>query len=486
MSSIGTEKTRLVFWGSQAFAMMPFGLYILIGGIFSVGLHYYSMKGLIFAAVISLLAGFFLCRNKGKYWDSIVHGLAQYGNSRLIFIFLIIGIFSKLMMTGKIGDGFIWLSLQLGITKSGFVVFAFLASAIISMGAGAPIAALFAVIPIFYPPGILMGANPAMLSGALISGIFFGDALSPSSQVINTTVMTQHEQGTGRPAQLLSTLRSRTPYILAAGAATMVLYFIFGAGQGTMGDMAELSKFSDVRGLWMLVPVAVLLFICFKTGNLFEGLSFAIVTGLVVGLLTGLFTFSDIVSIDYETAGLKGIIFEGIYGIIDVAVSTILLYGLIAVAVDGGMLEKCCSYILSGKFTRTKRGAEAVLTAGIVIINILLAGCVLPSILMFGDMADRIGQESGIPPERRSILLTANATNFSAIIPINSAFVMGSVTIINEMVQNHSYLPTVTPFQIFICSFYCLILTAICIFWVASGVGRECRDKTGKKVKGRI
>lgn len=135
MSSIGTEKTRLVFWGSQAFAMMPFGLYILISGIFSVGLHYYSMKGLIFAAVISLLAGFFLCRNKGKYWDSIVHGLAQYGNSRLIFIFLIIGIFSKLMMTGKIGDGFIWLSLQLGITKSGFVVFAFLASAIISMGA---------------------------------------------------------------------------------------------------------------------------------------------------------------------------------------------------------------------------------------------------------------------------------------------------------------------------------------------------------------
>ena len=92
---------------------------------------------------------------------------------------------------------------------------------------------------------------------------------------------------------------------------------------------------------------------------------------------------------------------------------------------------------------------------------------------MFGDMADRIGQESGIPPERRSILLTANATNFSSIIPINSAFVMGSVTIINEMVQNHSYLPHVTPFEIFCCSFYCLILTGICVFWVATGIGRE-------------
>ena len=50
-----------------------------------------------------------------------------------------------------------------------------------------------------------------------------------------------------------------------------------------MGDMTQLSQFSDARGLWMLVPVAVLLCICFKTGNLFEGLSFAIVTGLVCG-----------------------------------------------------------------------------------------------------------------------------------------------------------------------------------------------------------
>ena len=88
---------------------------------------------------------------------------------------------------------------------------------------------------------------------------------------------------------------------------------------------------------------------------------------------------------------------------------------------------------------------------------------------MFGSMADRIGQESGISPERRSILLTANATNFSSIIPINSAFVMGSVTIINEMVQKHSYLPTVSPFQIFSAAFYCLFLTGICVIWVAVG-----------------
>lgn len=71
----------------------------------------------------------------------------------------------------------------------------------------------------------------------------------------------------------------------------------------------------------------------------------------------------------------------------------------------------------------------------------------------------------------------ANATNFSAIIPINSAFVMGGVTIINEMVQNHSYLPTVTPFGIFCFSFYCLILTGISAWWVVTGAGAEAGEK---------
>ena len=463
------EKPKLIFWKSQVFAMLPFCLYIFLGGVFSIGFHYYSMKGLIFSAMLSLITGFFLCKNRSKYWDSVIHGLAQYANARLIFIFLIIGIFSKVMSTGNIGGGFVWLSLRLGIEGSGFVVFSFLASAIISMGAGAPIAALFAVIPIFYPPGILLGAGPAMLTGALISGIFFGDALSPSSQVINTTIMIQHDKATGRPADLLNTMKKRTPYILAAGAVSILIYYFFGASNGNPGDINEIGNYSQAAGLLMLIPIVVLLTICFKTRNLFMGLSFGIVTGLLIGLVSGLFSFSDIVDIDYETGSLTGVIFEGIYGMLDVTVSTILLYGLIAVAVDGGMLEKCCDFILSRDFTKTKRGAESVLMACTMIINVLLAGCVLPSILMFGDAADRIGQASDITPERRSILLMAGATNVSSIIPINSAFVMGSVTIINEIVQNNSFLPHVTPFQVFSAAFYCLILTGVCIFWVLAG-----------------
>ncbi|MFR8519102.1 MAG: hypothetical protein ACLVC2_14600, partial [Emergencia timonensis] len=70
------EKPKLIFWKSQVFAMLPFCLYIFLGGVFSIGFHYYSMKGLIFSAMLSLITGFFLCKNRSKYWDSVIHGLA--------------------------------------------------------------------------------------------------------------------------------------------------------------------------------------------------------------------------------------------------------------------------------------------------------------------------------------------------------------------------------------------------------------------------
>ena len=162
---------------------------------------------------------------------------------------------------------------------------------------------------------------------------------------------------------------------------------------------------------------------------------------------------------------------------VDIIISTILLYGLIAIAVEGGMMEKCCNYLTSRKAVQRACGGEAVICLGVGIVNILLAGCVLPSILMFKDIADTIGKRTGISAERRSILLTAMTTNITAIIPINSAFVMGAVTVINQLAANHTYLPVVTPFQIFLSSYYCLLLTLICGIWVVLGAGREGEHK---------
>ena len=462
----------LKFHMHQEFAVVPIVLYVVLSGIIMICFHYYSMKALILAAILAILVGFLLCASKADYWNAIVRGLAQYGNARLIMIFMVIGIFSKLLAVGQIGSGFVWVGMHLHLRGGSFTVFCFLVSSLISMGAGAPIAALLAVVPIFYPAGVLMGADPAILTGAMLSGIFFGDALSPSSQVIHTTIASQHDPVTNKSADLLQTMKERLPYLIAAGIVSAVLFYVLGSS-GTAQNPELLQSMCDPRGLWMLLPIVLLLIICFKTSDLFVGVTYAILAGIVIGLATGLFQSSDLINIHYDTQELHGILFDGISGVVDIIISTILLYGLISIAVEGGMMEKCCNYLTSRRAVQHPYGAEAVISIGVGIVNILLAGCVLPSILMFKDIADTIGKKANISPTRRSILLTAMTTNITAIIPINSAFVMGAVTVINQLAANHSYLPVITPFQIFLSSYYCLLLTLICVLWVVFGAGRK-------------
>lgn len=77
-----TEETKLTFYGNQAFAMLPLVGYILIGGTFSVGLHYYSMKGLSFAAAVSLFAGFSFAGRRtdiGTAWSMVWPNMAIPG-----------------------------------------------------------------------------------------------------------------------------------------------------------------------------------------------------------------------------------------------------------------------------------------------------------------------------------------------------------------------------------------------------------------------
>lgn len=317
-----------------------------------------------------------------------------------------------------------------------------------------------------------MGANPAILIGSMMSGIFFGDALSPSSQVIHTTIASQHDAKTHKSADLLETMKERLPYIAAAGILSAVIFLLTGGNGGGNGDIAQAQALSNVKGLFMLIPILVMLIICFKTSDLFVGVSGGILTGIVIGLVTGVFQLQDLIMIDSQAQQVHGVFFDGVSSMTDIILSTILLYGLIQIAVEGGMMRKCCDFLSSRKLIQSATGAEAIIAAGVGIVNILLAGCVLPSILMFKDVADEVGQKADIPASRRSILLTAMATNVTAIIPINSAFVMGAVTVIQEMAAKNSILPLVTPFQIFISSSYCLILTVICIAWVC-GLGRK-------------
>lgn len=473
------EKPEITFYGGKQLGMMPIIIYILISAGLAIFYHVYAMKGLVLASIIGLLLAFFVVKEKSKYWKVIIGGLAQFGNSKLIFTFVLIGIFTKLLTVGNIGSGFVWLSTKLSITGSAFVVFTFIASTIISMGTGAPIAAVFAVVPIFFPPGVMLGAKVSVLIGAILSGVFFGDAMSPSSQVINTTIDTQHDAKTKKPADLQVVFKQRSPYLIGVALISAVMFYLFGSNGSEVNaeQLVMVGRNADGKGLIMLIPIVVLLSISFIKKDLFLGLSYAIVVGLILGLLFGNFQAGAIVMINQQHV-LSGILLDGIYSMTDIIISSILLFGMIAVAVKSGCLDMLCDWILSKKAIQTQVGAEMVLLLSIGFINILLSGCVLPAILLFGGVADKIGQSADISPNKRSYLLTGMATNATAIIPINSAFVMGAITLVNQMSIPGFKNVALNPFSIFAASYYCLLLTFVCFFWVL----KHSKQKKSQKI----
>ena len=98
------SEDTLKFYGRQGLAVLPIVLYVILSGVIMIATHCYSMKVLILAAIISILAGFIFCKNKIDFWNAVVRGLAKYGNARLILIFMVIGIFSKVLVIGDVSD----------------------------------------------------------------------------------------------------------------------------------------------------------------------------------------------------------------------------------------------------------------------------------------------------------------------------------------------------------------------------------------------
>lgn len=460
---MNTSGKLLLFYGGRWVSIFPTLVYVAGSVVLSVVFHFSSMKTLTLSAMAGIFLGFFFCREKDRYWDAAVRGLMPFGNARLIVAFMLIGIFTTLLMVGKIGGGLVWLCLSMGISGHGFVLFVFLASAIISMGTCAPIAALFSVVPIFYPPGILLGAGPDLLVGAMLSGVFFGDALSPCSQLTQMTLFSQHDSPDDQCGSLNALLRSRLPAVLLTGAVTVVVFICLpGSEQAELHYAVDINHFANASGVWMLLPLGVLLACGFATQNLFLSLSYAIAAGLVTGLLCDGFGWQQIVSLDTRAMALHGVIFDGINSMTDIIISTSLLYGLINLAKEGGCIGALCEWLSGRDFFRTPWGAELAISLGIGVTNIALSGSALPAVLMFSPVAERLGQQAGVSALRRCWLLLGVASCFTAILPINSAFLMGIATLIQGMSEHYSWLPMINPFRCFSCSWYCLLLTLAC------------------------
>ena len=332
-------RKKLTFRGGMFFSLVPVVIYVFFCVVLFIIFKAFNMEALAVGGFIALLVGGLFCTSYSEFWDSAVRGISSITSVSVVVILLLTGMFSQLIKICGLSGGFVWLANSFGIRGGLFVAFTFLATCIVSTATGSSIGTMFIAFPIFYPAGLILGANPMWMAGCIVSGAVFGDNLAPISDTTIASSSTQQFHD-GRPADIGGVVSSRVQYSAVAGLITIVFFAIVGGIGGTYQG-GEIDAVSNPTTLVMLLPVVVMLVVSTKTRNIYAGIGVGLSLGTVVGLAAGLFTFADVFANDAANNAAVGFLIDGVNNILPTCALVISVFGIMGVLNDNDPVRWC-------------------------------------------------------------------------------------------------------------------------------------------------
>lgn len=469
-------KSDVAFWGGRWLVLTPLVVFLAFAVYLFVFKKAFDMYGLAMGGFLGIVAGALFCKNWAHYWDGIIEGMSSKLSGTVVAILLASGIFSAMMKTAGVADGLVWFGSMTGITGALFCAFAFVASVIVATATGSSIGTIFTAVPIFFSAGILLGAEPSMLAGAILSGAIFGDNLAPVSDVTILSASTQRYQHKAGVAEIGGVVASRCKYALAAAAITLPVYLLAGSIDSSQTFNAVHSVTGSPHGLIMLLPVALLIYVAMRTQNVFSALAAGSISGIVVGLLAGRFNTDAIFHV--ADGNIQGFLFNGITNMSGTILLCLTLFGVVGVFERSGSMQAMVQWLEKQKITSTAARTELAMGLGAMICSVAFASVTSAALIMFGPIADRIGSSKGIHPYRRANILSGMVNSIPVVMPF-SAFVF----IVMAATGSQTGSTSVTPFTLFYSTVYPWALFIVFMFCILTGAGRKYEGPNGEQIK---
>jgi NhaC family Na+:H+ antiporter len=292
---------------------------------------------LILLAAAGLTAGLAKLEGKShKVWEGIQGTISD--SSKAIFILLMVGALAGTWLVSGIIPTLIVYGLDF-LSPSFFLPATVILCSIVSLATGSSWSTTATIGIALMGVGQGLGFSPSLVAGAVISGAYFGDKMSPFSDTTNLapamagaelTTHIRHMAWTSGPAWLIA----------------LVAFFFMGLG-GSGGEMSDLSAMSAeiqerfVISPWLLVvPLISISLIAFKTDAVV-----AMAIGALGGGLAALIAQPDIL---YEIAGMAGsegsyrALMQSMYGSVKLPMTSPLLNDLMSSSGMSGMLGTIC------------------------------------------------------------------------------------------------------------------------------------------------
>ncbi len=453
-------ERRLEMYGGLFGGLIP--LIILVGGLIWLSIaERGGTKPFWACAWVAIVVGLFFAKDKKEYCKSAMRGMGDQTGIVIVTAWLFAGVFGKLMVAGGLVNGLLWLGMTSGAQGAVFTLTVFVAAMLFALGTGTSTGTCIALTPVLYPAGFFLGADPAMLGLAILSGAAFGDNLAPIS---DTTIVSAYTQG----ATMKDVVRSRFPLAITAAFIAGIAFLFFGGG-GKLQPLPEIQAHMDPLGAFMLLALLVVVISALSGRHIIESLIYGNITAALIGFLINHIELKDIFSIPEKRGISTGIIQNGIDSVIGAIIFAMLILSITQILVESGIMKRILVYAEKVMIS-TVRQAE-IFIIGITIFASIPISANAPAELLVGPSLVRpIGEKFNLSPARRANLMDCAVCTIFFILPWHIVVAAWYASLVNAAETYNIFVPYISSA---LYNPYSWALLAVLIFSALTGWNRK-------------
>jgi len=490
------SEEQLAFRGGRAASAVPIAFFIVWAIVQSGLLGIGDTTGLVAGMLVGLVVGLFFAKGDWKsYADTVFDGMTQRIAATAIVAWLWAGMFAQTIQVGGFVDGLVWASTAANVGADLFPALAFLFAALLATGIGTGYGTAIAFTGLVFPAGILLGADPTLLFGAILSGAVFGDNLAPVSDTTIVSAVTQD-------ADIGGVVASRFKYALVAAVLAFAAYVV--AGQAMAGQPMEVAGGAgaggSALGLAHLLSIGVVIVTAIQGRHIIEAISWGLVVAAALNLLLGLAPASamlvfrapsnaplvgvldgaPVVGAVVETvsrsgAGVGGSVYNGAAGFFPLIVLVLLIVAGAEIMKRGGGFDAIEEFLLSAVATTVTR-AETTMVLGTALVNATITINTAAEIAVAPYVAT-LGRRFNVNAYRRANILDANTSALGYIFPWGGGVLAGfgamQGLVGSQATPWFTEAMLVNPASVFPYVFHGWFLVGVFVLAAWTGYGRE-------------
>ena len=424
---------------------------VVLIGLLAVVITLFGSDSLSGGSQVALLMGMAVCVFISMVfyrvpWKAFEQQIAKTlgGVGVTILILLAVGMLSGSWMVSGIVPTLIYYGVQL-LSPAFFLVCTCVICALVSLLSGSSWTTIATIGVALLGISHALGVNEAVAAGAIISGAYFGDKMSPLS---DTTILASSTTGVDLFTHILYMMLTTMPAFLI----TLVIFAVIGLGQ-TGDSVVHVHQYTEGLSatynisLWtLLVPVLTAVLIVRRVPSLIVLFLSALMAGLTAVILQphiltqiahaggdlqspalgtaaaltkGLaITYYGATSVDTGYAELNELVSTGgMTGMLNTIWLIICAMCFGAVMVASGMIESITRVVIS--WVRSRVGLVASTASTGLFLNVT-TGDQFISIVLTANMFQNVYEQQGYEPRLLSRTAEDSATVTSVLVPWNT------------------------------------------------------------------